>query len=51
MKRRYYQIFMLVAMLACGNAAYAQFNLKKAVGGATKAVQAFTLTDEQMAPM
>lgn len=26
----------------------AQFNLKKAVGGATKAVQAATLTDEQM---
>lgn len=29
--------------------AYAQFNLKKAVSGATKAVQAFTLSDTQMA--
>ncbi len=28
---------------------FAQFNLKKAVSGASKAVQAFTLTDEQMA--
>jgi len=28
--------------------AFAQFNLKKAVGGAAKAVQAATLTDEQM---
>ena len=28
---------------------YAQFNLKKAVSSATKAVQAFTLTDAQMA--
>ena len=27
----------------------AQFNLKKAIGGATKAVQAATLTDAQMA--
>lgn len=29
--------------------AYGQINLKKAIGGATKAVQAFTLTDAQMA--
>ena len=29
--------------------ASAQFNLKKAIGGATKAVQASTLTDAQMA--
>ena len=28
---------------------YAQFNIKKAIGGAAKAVKAFTLTDEQMA--
>lgn len=27
----------------------ALFNLKKAIGGAAKAVQAVTLTDEQMA--
>lgn len=49
MKSRSLKLFMLLAMLACGSAAYAQFNLKKAVGGATKAVKAFTLTDEQMA--
>lgn len=40
---------MVVAFLATANAGYAQFNLKKAIGGASKAVQAFTLTDEQMA--
>lgn len=35
--------------LACTLPAAAQFNLKKAVSGATKVVQASTLTDEQMA--
>lgn len=40
---------MTVAILASTNLANAQFNLKKAVGSATKAVQAFTLTDQQMA--
>lgn len=40
---------VLAAVLCTSAGAFAQFNLKKAVGGATKAVQAFTLTDEQMA--
>lgn len=49
MKKRLIKLFMVVAFLATANAGYAQFNLKKAIGGASKAVQAFTLTDEQMA--
>ena len=40
---------MLAAVAAIATVpASAQFNLKKAVGGATKAAQALTLTDEQM---
>lgn len=38
-------LFTLVAF----GPAYGQFNLKKALGGAVKAAQAFTLTDAQMA--
>ncbi len=38
-----------MAFVAFVSPAYAQFNIKKAIGGAAKAVQAFTLTDEQMA--
>lgn len=49
MKRSVIQFFMIVALLASSNAGVAQINLKKAIGGASKAVQAFTLTDEQMA--
>ncbi len=49
MKKNFLKIFMAVAMLAIANTGFAQFNLKKAIGGATKAVQAMTLTDEQMA--
>lgn len=49
MKNHFIKVFMAVAILACTNVANAQFNLKKAVGSATKAVQALTLTDEQMA--
>lgn len=49
MKKRLIKLLMVVAFLATANAGYAQFNLKKAIGGASKAVQAFTLTDEQMA--
>lgn len=44
-------ISKLICVLLCVFAttpAFAQFNLKKAVGGAAKAVQAATLTDEQM---
>ena len=36
-------LFMMVSMPAS-----AQFNLKKAIGGAAKATQAVTLTDKQM---
>lgn len=43
------KIVMAGVLLSCANCGYAQFNLKKAIGGAAKAVQAFTLTDEQMA--
>lgn len=44
-------ISRLICVMLCVFAttpAFAQFNLKKAVGGAAKAVQAATLTDEQM---
>ncbi len=40
---------MAVALLATANACFAQFNLKKALDGASKAAQALTLSDEQMA--
>ncbi len=49
MKFRILKIVMAGVLLSCANCGYAQFNLKKAIGGAAKAVQAFTLTDEQMA--
>lgn len=44
------KLFILCALIGAPTmAANAQFNLKKAVGSAAKAVQAVTLTDEQMA--
>ncbi|MDE7347363.1 MAG: M48 family metallopeptidase [Muribaculaceae bacterium] len=49
MRNNLMKVLMAIAILACTNLAHAQFNLKKAVGSATKAVQAFTLTDQQMA--
>ena len=49
MRNRIIKVLMAIAVIACSNAAYAQFNLKKAVGSAAKAAQAFTLTDQQMA--
>lgn len=50
MKTSVKKIFIACAlMIAPSMAANAQFNLKKAIGGAAKAVQAVTLTDEQMA--
>ena len=49
MKRVILRIVMAVALIGTATPAFAQFNLKKAIGGATKAVQAFTLTDAQMA--
>lgn len=39
----------LMALLTMAMPVSAQFNLKKAIGGAAKAAQAVTLTDEQMA--
>lgn len=42
-------VLTVLALLASSNSVQAQFNLKKAVGSAAKAAQAFTLTDEQMA--
>lgn len=46
-----FQKFLLACALICTPAisCHAQFNLKKAVSGAAKAVQAVTLTDAQMA--
>ncbi|MDE6533503.1 MAG: M48 family metallopeptidase [Muribaculaceae bacterium] len=49
MKKSGVKILLSLIMLAGVGEAQAQFNLKKAVGGAAKAVQAFTLTDKQMA--
>ena len=49
MKKLLINSLLTIAFLVGANPANAQFNLKKAVGSATKAVQAFTLTDQQMA--
>lgn len=43
------KVVSLLLMAAAAAPASAQFNLKKAVGAASKAAQAMTLTDEQMA--
>lgn len=42
-------LILLFAAASMAPDASAQFNLKKAIGAGSKAVQAFTLTDEQMA--
>lgn len=49
MRKAIYKLYIVMAFSAMISPAYAQFNLKKAMGGAVKAVKAFTLTDEQMA--
>lgn len=49
MRQRIIKIITVMALLATCGAANAQFNVKKAIGGAGKALQAFTLTDAQMA--
>ncbi len=49
MKQRIIQLFILLLCLAGGTSAYAQFNITKALGGAAKAAQALTLSDQQMA--
>ena len=45
---RLVKIISLACCIACSMPVIAQFNLKKAVGAATKAAQAVTLTDAQM---
>lgn len=49
MKRIFTECAVALLCTVCAMPAMAQFNLKKAIGGATKAAQAVTLTDEQMA--
>ncbi len=49
MKKTAIKIFVSLFCMASVVPMSAQFNLKKAIGGATKAVQAATLTDAQMA--
>lgn len=49
MKESFKVIVTTLLALVAVAPAQAQFNLKKAIGGAAKAVQAFTLTDAQMA--
>lgn len=49
MKHIALKVIALVALAAPVAPAYGQFNLKKAIGATAKAVQAFTLTDAQMA--
>lgn len=49
MKRTLLKIFAVAVAMACTVPASAQFNLKKAISAGTKAAQALTLTDQQMA--
>ena len=49
MKKVVFKIFVVMIFFIIVTPTYAQFNIKKAIGGAAKAVKAFTLTDEQMA--
>jgi|GEM_PF-5763371 len=48
MKKALLKVAVMLLCLAGVTPAMAQFNLKKAVGGAVKAAKAVTLTDEQM---
>lgn len=47
-KKTFLRAMLLLGCLTLTMPAMAQFNLKKAVSGAAKAVKAVTLTDEQM---
>lgn len=49
MKKTAIKLLLGLVCLSCAAPAMAQFNLKKAVSAGAKAVQAATLTDEQMA--
>lgn len=46
--RKFLKVIILLACVVLTVPAMAQLNLKKAIGGATKVVQAVTLTDDQM---
>ncbi|MDE6383979.1 MAG: M48 family metallopeptidase [Paramuribaculum sp.] len=49
MNSRIIKLLIACACMAGAGQAHAQFNVGKAIGGAAKAVKAFTLTDDQMA--
>lgn len=49
MKKTITLFFILASYFSLITPAYGQFNIQKAIGGAAKAVKAFTLTDAQMA--
>lgn len=49
MIKNFLKTLLIIAFFGVSTVSYAQFNLKKAVGAATKTVQAVTLTDQQMA--
>lgn len=49
MRSSFLKIAMAFILMLPAIPSFAQFNLKKAIGGAAKAAQAMTLTDEQMA--
>jgi len=49
MKNSFAKMAVMICCLAVSLPAAAQFNLKRAIGGAAKAAQAATLTDQQMA--
>ena len=46
--RKFLKVIVLLACVVLTAPAMAQFNLKKAISGATKVAQAVTLTDDQM---
>ena len=49
MIKNFLKTLLIIAFFGVSTVSYAQFNLKKAIGAATKTVQAVTLTDQQMA--
>ena len=48
MKKTLMKLAVVLLCMTCSVPVMAQFNLKKAIGGAVKAAKAVTLTDEQM---
>lgn len=49
MNKVFIKVFSVIVLFTAANSAFAQFNLGKAVSGGMKMVEAFTLSDEQMA--